>query len=304
MDSNTIFTGVSIICWLSLLITGWMSLGVPDKSYGDDKVLVTWLMEALNKDYVPGNSFDIYYVLFYMILILTLILATAAFGVFIYCLFINKNDSFITGMQGNFTKFHFVPLLCITILFIIGETLEEDYTYSGFGIFFDVKKVHCAFNLIFDIIGLGSLIFIAFKNTISEPIYANFIIKGVYSCFIALLVYDFFYVITLTGLINKLEDYKYDEIEDWLKNCGYASSILIGLINIGLSVFLKEIVLGIVNLLMYIGMVTAFFKINKDRREALYDNDGIGVMHIIMMILSLASIAFVFIKYKPFNLKY
>ena len=149
-----------------------------------------------------------------------------------------------------------------------------------------------------------SIIFIAFKNTISEPIYANFIIKGVYSCFIALLVYDFFYVITLTGLINKLEDYKYDEIEDWLKNCGYASSILIGLINIGLSVFLKEIVLGIVNLLMYIGMVTAFFKINKDRREALYDNDGIGVMHIIMMILSLASIAFVFIKYKPFNLKY
>jgi len=47
---------------------------------------------------------------------------------------------------------------------------------------------------------------------------------------------------------------------------------------------------------MYIGMVTAFFKINKDLREALYDNDGIGVVHIIMMILSLASIAFVFIK--------
>ena len=134
MDSNAIFTGASVICWLSLLITGWMSLGVPDKSYYDHKILVTWLMEVLNKDYVPGNSFDIYYVLFYMILILTLILATAAFGVYIYCLFINKNENVIGGMMGNLSKFHFVPLLCITILFIIGESLDESYGYLSLGI--------------------------------------------------------------------------------------------------------------------------------------------------------------------------
>jgi len=312
MDSNPIFTGASVICWLSLLITGWMSLGVPDSGLTDDKILVTWLMETISEDPEKGNSFDIHYVLFYMILILTLILATAAFGVYIYCLFINKNENVIGGMLGNFSKFHFVPLLCITILFIIGESLddldifdEDGLFYLYFGIYFDIDKVHCAFNLIFDIIGLGSLVFITLNTRISEPNYANFIIKGTYSCFIALLVYNFFYVITLTGLINKLDDKKYDDIEDWLKSCGYAASILIGLINLGLSLFLKEIVLGIANLLMYIGMVTYFFKMEKeDCRKDVYGGDGIGVIEIIMLILSLATIAFLFIKYKPFNLKY
>ena len=149
---------------------------------------------------------------------------------------------------------------------------------------------------------MGSLIFITLNTTISEPSYATYTIKGTYSCFIALLVYDFFYVITLTGLINKYDNNK--DYFDWLKNCGYASSILIGLINVGLSIFLKEIVLGFVNLLMYIGMVTFFFKMEELYRDLIYDDKGIGIIQIVMMILSLASIAFIFIKYKPFNLKF
>ena len=79
--------------------------------------------------------------------------------------------------------------------------------------FFKIKKVHSAFNLIFDIIGLGSLIFISLNTKISEPIYATFTInKCAYSCFMALLVYDFFYVITLTGFIDKIEDQSDDMV--------------------------------------------------------------------------------------------
>ena len=321
MDSQNIFTGITVISWLTLLITGWMSFGVPNVDEINKNTIVVWLMQYYSDDVVFANSFDIYYILFYMIIIFTLILASAAFLVYVYHLFINKNENVINAMLGNISKFHFVPLFCISALFIIGETLElrdfdttEDMFFLYFGIFFNIKKVHSAFNLIFDIIGLGSLIFISLNTKISEPIYATFTInKGAYSCFIALLVYDFFYVLTLTGFIDKIED-ESDDIDKWLKNCGYASSILIGVINIGLSIFLKDIIIGIINLLMYIGMITTFFKLDKklfvnsirkgidlDIVDEVYDGKGIGIIQIIMMVFSLVSIAFLFIQTKPFN---
>ena len=64
---------------------------------------------------------------------------------------------------------------------------------------------------------------------------------------------------------------------------------------------------------MYIGMITTFFKLDKklffnyitdddeDIVDEIYDGKGIGIIQIIMMVLSLASIAFLFIKIKPFT---
>ena len=47
------------------------------------------------------------------------------------------------------------------------------------------------------------------------------------------------------------------------------------------------------------------FKKNVDfAGRIIYDDKGIGIIQIVMMILSLALIAFIFIKYKPFNLKF
>ena len=116
-----------------------------------------WLIDHINKDYAYANSFDIYYILFYIIIILTLILATAGFLVYIYSIFISKNDNVVNGMLGNISKFHFIPLLCISALFIIGETLKRGNALFGAytGIHSTVQTVHCAFNLIFCIIGLG-----------------------------------------------------------------------------------------------------------------------------------------------------
>ena len=301
MDSNNIFKGVSIFSWVLLLITGWMSFGVPKITYfSDPKIFGFCLFLFVCKDVALLNSFDIYYVLFFMISIFTLILATAAFIIYIYSLFINKNDNVINGMLGNISKFHFVPLLCISSLFIIGETLKNGNILVGIiaGIFFDVKKVHCAFNMIFDIIGLASLIYIYINTKISEPLYANFIIKkGVYSCFIALLVYDFFYVFNLSRIVNLSDDLN-DDIEGWVKGCGYAFSILIGVVNICLSLFLKDLIIGFINLLMYIGMIAYFFKISDDMIQIVYKSKGIGAIQIIMMILDLALISFLIIKYK------
>ena len=184
MDSNNkIFMTFSIISRILLLITGWMSFGVPKIDNGlGDKGILFWLTDHINKDYVYSNSFDVYYILFYIIIIITLILATVGFLVYIYSIFISKNYNVINGMLGNISKFHFIPLLCISALFIIGESLKKGSPLFGAstGIHSTVQIVHCAFNLIFWIIGLGSLIYIYLDTKIFEPMYSNLTInKGI-----------------------------------------------------------------------------------------------------------------------------
>ena len=69
MDSNAkIFMTISIISWTLLLITGWMSFGVPKMDDGlDDNGTLFWLIDHINKDYAYSNSLDIYYIIFYSI---------------------------------------------------------------------------------------------------------------------------------------------------------------------------------------------------------------------------------------------
>jgi hypothetical protein len=211
-----IFAIISTLSWFLFILTGWISLGVPNTDDGKHDARIFWLINHVNWNHAYGNPLDINYVIFYMIIITTLLLATAGFLVYIYSIFISKIEEVQNGMLGEKSKFHFFPLLCISILFIIGESLKKIndnyYTFSYFsGIYHDIKKAHCAFNLIFDIIGLTSLIYIYLNTKISKPLYVNLIIKkGVYSCLITLLVYDFCYVITITDVINKkdkLNDY-------------------------------------------------------------------------------------------------
>ena len=167
-----------------------------------DKGTLFWFTDHINKDFAYSNSFDVYYILFYLIIILTLILTTAGFSIYIYSIFISKNDNVINGMLGNISKFNFIPLLCISSLFIIGESLEKGSPLFGAftGIHSTVQIVHYAFNLIFFIIGLGSLIYICLNTKILEPMYANLTFnKGMYSCFIVLLIYNFGFIVTLSS---------------------------------------------------------------------------------------------------------
>ena len=302
-----IFAIISTLSWFLLLLTGWISLGVPSvKDEGDHKANIFWLINHVNWNNAYGNPIDIHYVIFYMIIIVTLLLITAGFLVYIYSIFISKNEEVQNGMLGEKSKFHFFPLLCISFLFIIGESLkkiDDSYGYFGHytGIYFKIKKAHCAFNLIFNIITLPSLIFIYLNSKISKPLYVNLIIKkGVYSCFIALLVYNFCYVITITDVINNKSKFYYQIEYDfkWLKRSGYIFSIIIGVVNSFLSIFLKDIMIGIINTFMYLGMIINFFKIEKNDRKYMFDNDGIGGMHIIMMLGSICSIVFIVIKFK------
>ena len=285
-DSDQIFMLISIGAWLLILITGWICFAVPDIDIGTDfDVLIVWnyVIYATNRGAVYFPLL-IHYVLFYMVLIITLLCLTAAFIVYAYHLFMKKDANVINGMLGNLAKFHFIPLASVSALFIIGETLDQDS---------EVKGAHCFFNIFFTLIGLASLIFIYMQTKLESPSYAGWTIKnGAYGCLIAFLVHNLGYGITFYGEYLILDKDK--NPEKWLKGCYIAFSILIGLGNIGISLFLKELVIGVINLLIYIGMTVQYFKMDKEVRKEY--TVAPAIIDIFMIVFSMLVTAFLFMK--------
>ena len=198
-----------------------------------------------------------------------------------------RNDESVQeGMLGKYSKFHFIPILCATSLYIIGMCYGSRIN----------KDAPFIFSLIFSIIGLGSLIFIYIQTNISE-FYAKLgIKKGLYSCLIALFVYNLCFTISFYGLLNTILKNPYN-ILNWTKGCYLAFSIIIGIINLGLSFFLKDVVISGMNLLIYLGMTISFFQIDKYIRDEM---NGVaeGVIDIVFLVLSTAMIALLIIKYR------
>ena len=288
---NQPFMLASMFSWVLFLITAWMSLGVPNEDSG----AVIWLIPS-SKD-LSGITLPIFmhYVMFYMVFIITFIFSTLAFLVYVYHLFINKNENVINGMLGGLAKFHFIPLLCISSLFIIGESLDST----------DAKDAHYIFGIIFTILSIGSLIFIILKTQIDSPLYAqNAIKRGAYPCLLALLIYEMCWLIYAYRQYLLIEDLRdgdedaEDNILNWIKGCNIAFSLIIGILNMGLAFYLKDILLSCINLLIYIGMTVNFFKCDKEAREQYFDNDAAGIIDIIMMVLAFILTVFLVLKAK------
>ncbi len=66
-------------------------------------------------------------------------------------------------MLGNWSKYHFIPLLFIASLYIISQSCR-DYDYYEFEYRLKKMKTLLIFNLIFTIIGFISLISLNFTN--------------------------------------------------------------------------------------------------------------------------------------------
>ena len=195
-------------------------------------------------------------------------------------------------MIGNLSKFHFIPLICVSSLFIIGEAYNDN----------TFKEGQYFFNLFFTFIALGSLIFIYIQTKLEKPLYAAYAIKhGSYSCLIALLIHNIGYSISAYSSHIVFKKGKFDSMEDyynWLKWCYIIFSIIICLGNIGVAFFLKEFVIVLINLLIYIGMTIQFYRINEEQRKIIYGKPP-GIIDIIMIIPSACII--VFLVYKKFK---
>ena len=302
---KTICWILSIISWLLFLITGWIAI------FGEDynvwtipkNVKFEGTLFGYELSFTPYVPIQIEESFIYIIFILTLGIATAGFIVYlIYAICIKTNGVF-NGMMGMISRFHFIPFICGSALFIIGEEINDS----------DNQKDLIIASLIFSIIGFFTLILCHFK-TIMDPWFTSLLIKkGTFSCLIALFTYNICYIILQLGILEKTDDLSIytiipdilnGKLKDFINNCGTALPLTIGIVNIALSLALKDIVISAMNLIIYIGMtiyvydVTKFdfkiFGIDPNYKE----KNGDEVIDIIMIILSSITIVFLIFFYK------
>lgn len=291
---------MSYLSWITLVITSWISL----KWLEDFNII--WTIEVFRNDsdlddklVYDYRPFQMHVALIYIIFILTFIVILGGCVVFFIKTIFKPDDQVKNGMMGEFSKFHFFPLLCTSALFIIGECIDTDTTnekhyesmiYSG---------------LVFSILALTSFIFIYIMTDLNTQDWWVLLLlkKGTYSCLIVLVWYYFCYNIYYVHETS-VEDEKPDEKTDWEKGCGLAFSIIFGIGSLAFSFFFKDLVASCMNALIYVGLTVYYFKIHKDKRkEKPCNKNGDGIVDIIMMVLSVAVFVFLLIKHKDECLK-
>jgi len=302
---------MSYLSWLLLVASGWASIKWLDEDPSVDENGMTehvgWTIwgftahrtingyDLLKEDYYPLQmQVSLYYICF----ILTLIVITGGCFVFFYKTICKKDDQVINGMMGQFSKFHFFPLLCASALFIIGECVDQDLENEDHS-----KNMYIA-GLIFSIIGLASFIFIYIMTDLNTDWWVLLLLKkGAFSCLIILMWYHFCYIIYYVheddvGDDDLSADEK-EKLRDWKKGCGLAFSIIFGVGSLAFSFVFKDLVACVMNLLIYVGLTVGYFKLDKEKRKLKEHNkNGDGIVDIIMLVLSVAVIVLLLIKYR------
>lgn len=280
---KTICWILSLISWILLLVTGVIGLVdlfnknliwvIPKWETVGDITIINIIVYYFF--YRPMQILDSCLV---TIFILTIIFTFIGFFIYIYLCTCGQNSSVMEGMLGSISRFHFIPLVCASALFLIGIT---DHNLNE-------EKSIITTSLIFSIIGLFSLVLIAFKSNLeSGPWYANLIIKkGVYGSYIALFTYNTCYSILLLGIMNEKDPISFK------KGCGIGLSLAVGIVNLIISFLLKDMILAFQNFLIYLGATIYYFGMHKLIREH-YNENADGIIDIIMIVLSLAAVGFI-----------
>lgn len=287
---------LSVLSWLLFIVTGWISL----KWLDDDRTRIIWNITKLYNPKILGINTGMYYPLqmqvslIYIVFILTMIIALAGFILYMIKSTCKKDDAVFGGMIGQWSKFHFFPLLCVSALFIIGECSDNPVPKDNLHHYKDMAIS----GLIFTIIGLGSLIFIYIMTDLNTEWYILLTLKkGTYSCLITLMWYNFCYLIYIIRSHDTLDDNW-----NWMKGCGVAFSIIFGIGALCFAFIFKDLVIAGMSTLIYVGLTAYYFSLEKSVREAANKN-GDGIVDIIMMVFSVALIVFLIIKYKEDCLK-
>ena len=205
-------------------------------------------------------------------LAITSVIGTIGFIIYFKNTTLNKNQSIINGMLGEMSKYHSIAFILVSCLFL---TLDSA-----------TKKGTFIMGLILSLLACGLLGFIYYQTDFSGEWYEMITLKkGVYSCLISLTWYMLFYSISGIGASKEGDN------DDFYKGAGVAFSILIGLGNLAFAFFFKDLLVAVINLLIYIEMAKYFYLV-KDY----IPNKADGALDIIMVLISGGVIFYLFFK--------
>ena len=193
--------------------------------------------------------------------LINLIISIIGFLVYVQNIIYKRNKAFYDSLFGLYTKLHVFPLLFYSVInIILDDDIITQYGRSSISSSSSYDPLPLlSFYLIFTIFCLVSIIIVYYCTEMNCDWYMIMAIKkGVYSMLIVDCSYRFFESIFYLrdADIAKLE---YIEITiqrlNLYKGAGIAFSLLQGIIVIVLSLCFKDIIMPILNFLMYYGMV-------------------------------------------------
>lgn len=294
-----IFLIASYISWVAVAVNNWISL----HWFYSKKYRTVWniyiYLDIESFEYAP---FQMHYIMNYIVFNFVFAVITIGCIVFFVKTLIQKDPQVIEGMMGNFSQFHFFPLLCAFIMSILGELgAHADKPEE----FFKGDKAGLAISLV----GLISMIFIYIMTDLNTNDWWVLLLlkKGAFSCLIILMWYSFCYDIFYVHFYDKkgenendpFEGYFSEKMWDWKKGCGLAFSIILGVGSLAFSFVFKDLAACVMNLLIYIGLTVAYFRLPSEARKLKeFNKNGDGIVDIIMLVLSVAVIVLLLIKYR------
>ena len=283
---KSIFWILSYLSWLMLVITGWISLNwlnkKPDFLFDKRGGYIIWTIKAvrnlpyeknkLNNPQEYYYPFQMHVSIIYIVFIITLIAILGGCILYFIKTIFKKDEHIKKGMMDRFSKFHFIPLIFVSTLFIIGECIDKDYEKNN-----HLKKMSTA-GLVFSILGLISMIFIYCKTELKTEDWWHVLLikKGSYSCLIVLTWYYFCYDIFWVKFYKKPDDIKI--WDNHAKKFSLAFSIIFGLGSFLFSFICKDLVISFMTGLIYLGLSIYYFKIpNLFRNDKILFKNGIGL---------------------------
>ena len=280
-----IYKTFSAISWILLMYSSWEAFVEKNSTY--------MLLNIINEGRI--DYFDYYsnrrdYTAFIFPLNIKLSIFQAfitvliIFGFFNYIIYtmIKANQNLDNAFFGRISKFHFIPLLLVSIIFLLMKnvnmiTLEEKYYDYSFHYEYNKDQINMTRILVIVIFAFTILAFISlFIIYIKTDISCNYILhisikKGVYSSLLVLLFHNIFNCIIAFKFINDLGDTK--KIYEFFRLSRKIFCPLLGILTIIFAFIFNDVIALFSNLLMYIGMLTSV----KMNIEGIEDKNDEGI---------------------------
>ena len=242
--------------------------------------------------------------------LISLLMCISGFLIYMIHLIYKKNNNLFKGLFGQISKYHFIPLILYSIINMMKEAalyamIEPDpqirseyYKYIPFSDAFDPKALFTFF-LIFNIFTLFSFIFVYMKTEMNCEWYIVMTIKkGIYSI---LILECWFQIFESIYYLRFMDVYKDEEAKnDFMKSAGIFLILILGGGAIIFSFIFKNITVLFFNLIIYLGMIIAFYGMNKqtEKIKELLNGNTEGILLISILVCDFVFIFVMIFKFK------
>lgn len=232
----------------------------------------------------------------YFIELITLTISVLGFLIYLKNIIYTRDEKLYQGLFGDQSKFHIIPFIAYSLIsMILNQSADTVFASKQEGSY-DPKALN-TFYMIFSIISLASIIFVYIKTEMDCEWYVVMTIKkGIYSFIIVESLYHFLESIFALRFHNVTDDG--DALVTLEKTGGVFFVILQSAIVAAFALFYKNIIMIILNFLMYFTMILNSYTYRKSVEGKNMFGDAVAVIDIIMLIANFIIMIIMIVRFK------